>query len=146
MSFIFHQNYSPGDKRNGREGKHSRKRRPWWTRGTQMDKYSEKYRLYVSNNSIRLCRSFQKVKKAFFIIFWRLFYVFQCLFGHWLRRCMEISMFLFPCYLRNSTWKFPCYLPVICVKINRNFYVPLLVIWRVKVHGNFHVPLSMLSA
>ena len=38
-----------------------------------MDKYSEKYRLLVSKNSIGLCRSFQKVKKALFIIFWRLF-------------------------------------------------------------------------
>ena len=60
-------------------------------------------------NSIRLCRSFQKVKKAFFVIFWRLF-LSQCSLAHWLRRYMEISMFLFPCYLRKGTWKISMYL------------------------------------
>ena len=53
----------------------------------------------------------------------------------------EISMFLFPCYMRKGTWKsLPCHFPVICVKVHENFFVPLVVIWRVKVHGNFHVP------
>ena len=57
---------------------------------------------------------------------------------------MEISMFLFACYLRKGTWKFPCYFPIICVKVHGHFYVPLLVIWRVKVHGNFRVPFHII--
>ena len=122
-------NHAPGDKRNDRERKPSRKRRPWWTRRIQMDNYSEKYRLLVSKNSIGLCRSFQKVKKALFIIFWRLFacmsvlvctltkkihgnfHVPLCMLSAW--RYMEISVLL-SCYLRKGTWKFlcssPCYI------------------------------------
>ena len=53
-------------------------------------------------------------------------------------------MFLFACYLRKGKWKFPCYVPVICVKVHGNFYVPLLVICRVKVHGNFRVPFHVI--
>lgn len=136
-----------------------RKRRPWWARRTQMDKYSEKHRLLDSKNSIRLCRGFQKVKKSFFIIFWRL-YIFQCSFAHWLRRCMEISVFLFP--------SVTC-----CVIVHGNFRVTFLLSAKrymkmsmfislfygasrymvismflfhvicVRVHGNFHVPFGV---
>ena len=122
-----------------------RKRRPWWTRRTQMDKYSEKHRLLDSKNSIRLCRSFQKVKKSFFIIFWRLFFLCISVLICTLTKKVH-GNFRFPlsqCYqLRNCTWKFPCYFPVICEKIHENVYVHSLVLWRVKVHGYFHVPLS----